>query len=115
MRANDNKMRENDDSMYVWGKRLFQNLEVDTKEYVWKIPRSWIISGKHKFLKQGDKIVAQTQHGARIAVVTKIGNMSENLDESLPGNKIPSVLKNLNAYKNALKEYDPELATMLGY
>ena len=101
-----------DNDIYVWGKHLEDVL--NEKDYVWKIPKRYIITGLYRYWKVGDEILVQTKYGEKRAIITKIGRQKDYSNFNLP-KKIKPVVINLNSYKAAMREYDIEIANMLGY
>ena len=57
---------------YVYG--IHKN---KSKEYVWRIPKSWVEDGRVNEVKLGDKIIVYTRYGFKQVTITRIETMSE--------------------------------------
>ena len=68
------KSSNNKSSVYVYGVHSHPEKNVVSKEYVWKIPKSWIGTYKEYDLSVGDLVLARTKFGAKPIVVTRIIN-----------------------------------------
>lgn len=108
----NNRWRRIDNDIYVWGRHMEE--PSNNKEYVWRIPKHHIISGVYKNWKVGDEILVQTKYGEKKAIIVKIGNEKDYPNFNFP-ERIKEVIRNLSSYKVAMREYNTELADMLGY
>ena len=101
-----------DNNIYVGARH--KNLDGWSKEYVWRIPYSWITNGQYKALNVEDEILVQTKFGLKNVYITRIGGASD-FPGVILGDDVKKVVKNLCAHRDAVKEYDINLAKMLGY
>lgn len=61
-------------NIYVYGVHSHPEKNIVSKEYVWKMPKSWVGTYKEHDLSVGDVVLARTKFGAKPIVVTRIIN-----------------------------------------
>ena len=79
----------NETTTYVYGKHPNSNC---TKEFVWRVPKSWSKLGWEDGLNVGNKILVDTKFGIKPVVVTKI-EISDKCPVNIP---VKRVVKRLN-------------------
>lgn len=61
-----------EETTYIYGKHYNERKGEYSKEYVWRVPKSWSELGWENGLECGDRIFADTNYGIKEIVVTKI-------------------------------------------
>lgn len=62
----------NEPTTYIYGKHYNENTEEYSKEYVWRVPKSWSDLDWENGLAAGDEILVDTKCGIKKIIITKI-------------------------------------------
>lgn len=68
---------KNEDTTYVYGMHFDKKKSEFSKEYMWRVPKSWSELGWESDLLPGDHIVVSTKYGLKPIVITKIVRTNE--------------------------------------
>lgn len=63
---------KNEETTYIYGMHYNKEKGEFSKEYVWRVPKSWSEAGWENGLLPGDDILANTKHGLKPVTITKI-------------------------------------------
>ena len=69
--------KTNQDVIYVYGVHCDAHCQASLKEYVWRLPTSWISKGVHNQIVKGDELFVWTRRGLSKIKVTKIEKLSK--------------------------------------
>lgn len=61
-----------EETTYIYGKHYNKEKDEYSKEFVWRVPKSWSELGWENGLKCSDRILVDTKYGIKQIVVTKI-------------------------------------------
>lgn len=63
---------------YVFGKHWNKRTQRYSKEYAWRLSKTWMSKGLSKDIKPGDRVLVSTNMGVKPVVVTRVEITDEN-------------------------------------